>query len=191
MRVTLLSACLIWVLSRPLWASAGLSARIETKIAFIVSADLVVGDYRLTGDELAPFLSKYIASAQRRNIAVYSVPLLTDTRSLLGLTTCPYTLGGVFCVVLVDSSPGANGQVATLLHELAHVDSPRFKTAGEAEVFAETVAFLVLERLGYDNARAAMSYLYHINRETRFKVLTESEDRILKLADRLTKVGKA
>jgi hypothetical protein len=172
-------------------AETPLLALIETKIHFTVSADQIVGDYRLRGDELSPFLPKYIESARKRGVAVYVVSLLEDTHRLLGLASCPNTLGGHACVILIDNSTGANGQVATLLHELAHVESPKFKTVNEAEVFAETVAYLVLAELGYDNRIASMSYLWNLGPRSRYVVLTENERTIKKLAERLAKVGKA
>jgi hypothetical protein len=180
------------VLGTGLHADTRLFARIETAITFVVQSDQLLADYRMDGNELAPFLPKYLEAARKQDVSVYVVPLLKDTQRLLGLAACPITIGGTrACVILLDSGSSTNGQLATLLHELAHVESPRFKTAGEAEVFAETVAFLVLDRLGYDNRRVSMSYLWNLGPTARYKTLTEQEESILKLSERLAKVGKA
>jgi hypothetical protein len=186
--VILALICTAGVLHR----ESSLLARIESRIAFIVAADRLTNS-NTEGSSLAPFLPNYLAYAKRNGIVVYFEPLIADTeKTFRGVISCPYTVyGEQKCVIVVDSQCGANCQLATLLHEFAHKGAPRLQTVGEAETFAETVAYLVMLDLGFDNSAVAMSYLHAIPEPARYRVLSQHEDAIRKLTDRLAKVGKA
>ncbi|MGE3795258.1 MAG: ArdC-like ssDNA-binding domain-containing protein [Dehalococcoidia bacterium] len=63
--------------------------------------------------------------------------------------------------VVVSAALEPNGQVAVLVHELAHVHGARYREFGRAgaEVVAETAAFVALSAAGLDTRRQSIPYV--------------------------------
>jgi hypothetical protein len=64
-------------------------------------------------------------------------------------------------LIVLSDGLSANGQVAVLVHELAHVHGARYSKFGRAgaEVVAETAAFVVLSGAGLDTRRQSVPYV--------------------------------
>ena len=64
-------------------------------------------------------------------------------------------------LIVLSDGLSANGQVAVLVHELAHVHGARYSEFGRAgaEVVAETAAFVVLSGAGLDTRRQSVPYV--------------------------------
>lgn len=61
--------------------------------------------------------------------------------------------------IVLEESLGPNARIAVLAHEMGHTLQPPFLDPGEAEVFAEAVAFLVCRRLNIDMFESAANYI--------------------------------
>ena len=192
-------ACLIWVGSVLIWVcplsadGPKLYPLIETRIRFILAAQMLTGDFAVRGNSHAALIPKFIRHANGRGIPVYLVPLARDSQDrLLGLTSCPMANGSRVCIMLIDNGGGGNNQLSTLIHELAHLEHVgKVQTVAEAEVFAETVAFLTLRGLGLDSSAESCSYLFfNSTQAVRQQVLERHEALIYRNVDRLVKVGK-
>lgn len=64
-------------------------------------------------------------------------------------------------LIVLSDALSPNGQVAVLVHELAHVHGARYGELGRAgaEVVAETAAFIVLSGAGLDTGRQSVPYV--------------------------------
>lgn len=64
-------------------------------------------------------------------------------------------------LIVLSDALSPNGQVAVLVHELAHVHGARYRDFGRAgaEVVAETAAFVVLSGAGLDTGRQSVPYV--------------------------------
>jgi antirestriction protein ArdC len=87
--------------------------------------------------------------------------------------------------IVIDSQLPANGQVATLVHELAHahgIDYTRFSRA-EAELIVESVACIVCGSVGLDTSSESIPYLAGWNPE-------QALERIELLAGRIDQLAR-
>ncbi len=77
-------------------------------------------------------------------------------------------------LIVLRGTLSPNGLVATLLHEIGHVVQPYSYTSSrlEREVFAETVSYLVCQRLGLDIGQASLAYMRPNNAEARAIILS-------------------
>jgi hypothetical protein len=171
-----------------------LANEIETQIQFLAASDALVTRFEVHGDTRQAALTTYSDYAHHKlHTPVYFVPLTNDTDGLLlGLTSCPQVPGREQCVILVDTSRSkSNGQLATLMHEIAHrLQKDHVRTTLEAEIWAETVAWLVQRELGFNTTRESISYLALIPEHDRRLFLSTKEPEIRKVVERLVKVGK-
>lgn len=165
---------------------------IQTEILFVKTAQLVVDEFAVPGNERAPLLAPLERYARTHGSPVSYIPL-TESLFNLGMTVCQTTpRHGRRCIVLIDEGLSVNSRVGTLLHELAHVKHwSKRTTTLEAEVIAETTAFLAMKELGYDSRRESMSYLMGIPEELRDAALRKWEKEIRQWATELVKAARA
>lgn len=186
----LLACCVVVSLaaSKP----PALAGLIDVRIDMLVRSGHLVDDFRVSGRSHEHLIPRYLDYARSRGVPVYRVPIGADTGyRLIGLTSCPHTVSGRVCIVLLDSGEEPNGQLHTLLHELGHLEhGTKPKTVGEAEVWAETIAYLVLQAIGMEASRESLSYIAaHLTAERRGALLTKREQDIRESAERLAAVG--
>jgi hypothetical protein len=173
-------------------AQTKLADEVRTLISFYRASEQLVNEYNVVGNNQAALVEKYTKFAKGKlDTIVYIVPLTKDTEGkLLGMTTCPPFLNQ--CLILVDNSRNkSNGQLATLLHEIAHLLQQEYvDTTDEAEIWAETIAWLTQRHLGLNVSRESMSYLANFPDTKLMDFLTKHEDVIRKFAEALAKVAK-
>jgi hypothetical protein len=167
--------------------------RIDQQIRLVSATDRIVSVFAVPGDSHAVYLPRLVKFARRRGVPVYMVPIAKDTgERLIGLSSCPQAAGGRQCVILIDSGDGPNGRLYTLLHELAHLEQAgKVRTVDEAEVFAESVAFLVLSELGLDTSVVSASYLVlNTSEAARRRVLRELAPHVEAIAAMFLKAAR-
>lgn len=183
----------VLTIGTPAPAGPSLSTEIETRIQFLAASEQLVYEFLIHGDERAAARDAYAEYSRKKlDVPVYFVPLFKDTKALLGICSCPMTINGQICVILVDNSATkSNGQLSTLVHEIAHtLQGTHVTTSMEAELWAETVAWLVQRKLGYDTTRESISYLALIPEAVRRTFLDAKEKEIRKTVEKLVKVVK-
>lgn len=189
----LASVLLTFSLAVPAAATGSLAGQVEVLISAYERQEQLLSDFAVGGDSKRAELDKMVRYSEHTlDMPVYFVPLAKNTQ-LQGVKTCPLSAGGATaCLVLVDNSRnGANGQLSILAHELAHqAQGSLVFNVDEREVWAETIAWLVMKELGLDLTREAMSYLFQVPYEARRKVLTEHEAEIRVVVARLVKAAR-
>jgi hypothetical protein len=131
----------------------------------------VVTDFEIYGDTHKwAYLPLVRHSLQRMPIISIGYADILSTQRLLGLTMC----NAIACTIRIDGFMGSNAQVATLLHELAHVKAARMeKTTEQSEVLAEAVAYLAAKEIAMDTHVESFSYMLLFPREVRDQVLAD------------------
>lgn len=183
----------VCVNAHPIAAESRLAAVIEVNVQALVRADMLTATYTDSAGGHEALLERFVRySKDTLGVPVYFVPLVQDTGGLQGLMSCPVTIDERrICVLMVDTSRnGTRGQLATLLHELAHMAQKNVSTTHEAELWAESVKWLTLTELGVNTTRATMSYFAQFPQAMRDKFFDAREREIRALVADLVKVGK-
>lgn len=111
-------------------------------------------DWIITGSAHAAQLAHLQAWALKNSIIVTITPL--DRKRLFGATIPTQLLGWT---IFIDAKSAPDGQLYTLLHELAHVFSPKNLTTAQSEIFAELIAVQAADKHGLDGWRQTAGYL--------------------------------
>lgn len=94
--------------------------------------------------------------------------------------------------IVVDDRPSINGQVRTLVHELAHAlvraeaaEDDAHLSHAEEELLAEAVAYTVCGTLGFDTSGETIPYPASWSQETPIETIQQTAERIHRIATRI------
>lgn len=146
------------------------------------NSGMLLTNYDLKGDSHKWVLDNLTKWAANHGIHVEFAD--TTEERVYGFTFC---FGE--CMIVINNAETINSQASTLIHELTHAIMQEMDP-DRAEVYAETVAMLVGERVGLDSSAQSLSYLYHHPVALHSGLLQRDQAKVNQIVDMLTKAAR-